>query len=382
MATTPILIIDDEPAVLEGLREFLEDEGYEVHEAREGEKGLEVFQSVDPDLVMTDLRMPGLSGTELIERIKHMNPHIPIIVVTGYGSLNTAMDAIRLHVFDFITKPIDLGSLKKSLDRAKTVVNEAQQIKREMDSLREQVGELQKHWENQITKYTEVEPLIHTGRLLAGVLHDLNNPLTYIMGQAELLQALHPDVENIGAIKDQALRMKRIIYGITKRMKDAQVRQTEWLQLNTVLQEEVFFLETHPYFRGEIEKEWDLDAKLPLFKGVSAEVGQIFANILRNAAEAMKGKETKRITIRTWHDDSGIYVSVQDSGPGIPPHLQGRIFEPFFSTKTSEGGMLGSMGMGIGLYHCRELMGRYGGHIDVKSSGAGGAVFITHFPRG
>ncbi|NTV41871.1 MAG: GHKL domain-containing protein, partial [Syntrophobacteraceae bacterium] len=137
-----------------------------------------------------------------------------------------------------------------------------------------------------------------------------------------------------------------------------------------------------PYFRGEIEKEWDLDVKLPLIEGVSAEVGQIFANILRNAAEAMKGKETKRITIRTWHDDSGIYVSIQDSGQGIPPHLQGRIFEPFFTTRTSEGGMLGGMGMGIGLYHCRELIGRYGGHIEVKSSGGGGAIFITRFPRG
>lgn len=382
MATRPILVIDDEPAVLEGLREFLEDEGYDVHEAHEGQEGLEVFQAVEPEVVMTDLRMPGLSGMELISRIKHLDPHIPIIVVTGYGSLNTAMDAIRLHVFDFITKPIDLGFLKSSLDRARMVVSEARQIEMEVSSLRDQVGVLQKHWENQITRYTEVEPLIHTGRLLAGILHDLNNPLTYIMGQTELLQALHPEVENIGAIKDQAMRMKRIICGIAKRMKDAQVRQAEWLQLNTVLQEEVFFLETHPYFRGEIEKEWDLEGNLPLFRGIAAEVGQIFGNILRNAAEAMRGKDTKRIRMRTWHDDSALHVSIEDSGPGIPPHLTGRIFEPFFSTKTSEGGMLGSMGMGIGLYHCRELIQRYGGHIEVGSGHREGAVFICHFPRG
>jgi signal transduction histidine kinase len=249
-----------------------------------------------------------------------------------------------------------------------------------MTSLREQVDQLQKQCEEQLAKYAEVEPLIQTGKLLAGVLHDLNNPLTYIMGQAELLQMIHPEVENVGAIKDQAVRMRKIISSVTKRLKDSQSRQVEPLQLNTVLQEEVFFLESHPYFRGEIEKEWHLDQELPPFRGVAAEFSQIFGNLLRNAAEAMKGQSVKKVTIMTCHDDSQIQVSIRDTGPGVRPQLKERIFEPFFSTKRPESGMLGSMGMGIGLYHCRELVARYRGYIELDCGPGRGAAFVVHLP--
>lgn len=381
MAPLPILIIDDEPAVLEGLREFLEDEGYEVHEAREGRKGLDVFRAVDPHLVMTDLRMPGISGIELIEEMKRLKSEVPIIVVTGYGSLSTAVDAIRLNVFDFITKPIDLESLKHSLDRARASIREAQSVQREIKVLRQQLGELQGQWEQQLSKYSEAEPLIHTGRLLAGILHDLNNPLTFIMGQTELLQFMHPEVENIGIIREQALRMKSIISTITKRMRQAQCRQMESLDLNRVLQEEVFFLESHPYFKEEIEKEWHLDETLPPLRGVAAEFSQIFGNLLRNAAEAMKGREKKKLIMRTWHDEKHIHASIADTGPGIALHVKHRIFDAFFSTKTTESWAVGSMGMGIGLYHCRELVSRYGGQIEVESVPEKGATFAVHLPR-
>ncbi|NLI81685.1 MAG: response regulator [Deltaproteobacteria bacterium] len=381
MAGVPILIIDDEPGVLEGLREFLEDEGYEVHEAREGKRGLDLFRTVAPDLVMTDLRMPGISGVELIEEMKRLRSQVPIIIITGYGSISAAQDAIRLRAFDFITKPIDLESLKNSLDRARASVREAQAIEKEMLALKEQLRALQSQWECQLAKYAEAEPLIHTGRLLAGILHDLNNPLTFIMGQAELLQFMHPEVENVGVIKEQALRMKRIISTITKRMRQAKDRNQESLQLNALLEEEVYFLESHPYFKEEIEKEWHLDETLPLIRGVAAEFSQIFGNLIRNAAEAMKGRDLKRLILKTWHDESCIHVSVGDTGPGVAPHLKHRIFDAFFSTKTMESVTVGSLGMGIGLYHCRELVRRYGGEIKVENGQEMGAVFLVRLPK-
>ncbi|GLI33187.1 sensor histidine kinase [Desulforhabdus amnigena] len=377
---TPILIIDDEPSVIEGLTEFLDDEGFEVHQALEGKSGLDVFRQVNPHLVMTDLRMSGMSGIELIGEIRKINAHTPIIVVTGYGTLESAIDAIRLDVFDFITKPIDLNSLKSTLDRARSSLQSAREVQNEMLDLRNQLQEFQEQWKEQLKKFSEVEPLIHTGRLVAGILHNLNNPLTYIMGQAELLQLTHPEVENLGSIKNQAVRMKRIMTTIMKRVKESQTRQSEWLQFNEILQEEVFFLESHPYFNADIKKDWQLAPDLPEFKGIAADFSQIFGNILRNAAEAMKDAPVKEVLLKTWHDSSGIHLIIQDTGPGIPKPLQEKVFQPFFSTKSTSMGAVGSMGMGIGLYHCKELIRQYGGWIELESEPGQGARFIIHLP--
>ncbi len=287
MQGTPILIIDDEQAVLDGLREFLEDEGYEVHEAQDGSAGLTVFRTVKPDLVLTDLRMPGMSGLEVISEIRKLNESTAIIVFTGYGTLGSAIDAIHLKVFDFITKPIDLDYLKDTLDRARENLHETRLVQEEMACLRGQIMSFQTQLQEQIVRFSEVEPLIQTGRLLAGILHDLNNPLMSIMGQAEFLRILHPDLENVSVIQRQAQRMREIVSAIMQRMRSSQSRRLEWIQINELLREEVLFLECQPYFKHEVEKRWELGDNLPLFRGIPLEMNQIFGNILRNAAEAM-----------------------------------------------------------------------------------------------
>lgn len=380
MRGIPALIIDDETSVLEGLRIFLEDEGYEVYEARDGTSGLALFRKVNPGLVITDLRMPGMSGFDLIAEMRKIDQHTPIIVLTGYGSMESAIDAIHLKVFDFLTKPIDLDALKTAIDRAHESVQTAQGIQKEVKLLREELGVLQSHLGEQMARISELEPFIQSGRLLAGVLHDLNNPLMYIMGQAELLQILHPEVENINAIKQQAQRMKNILTTIIQKLKASQNRRLEWIQINELLRDEVAFLECHPFFRKEIEKEWHLSAGLPPLRGVPSEISQVFGNLLRNAAEAVMGQSVKIIKITTWHDSSGIHISIQDTGPGIPAHLREKIFQPFFTTKGVSGGVVGGMGMGIGLYHCRELVNQYGGVIEVLSQPGLGANFVVHFP--
>lgn len=381
MADMPILIIDDEPGVLEGLRFFLEDEGYDVHEALEGKDGLEVFRSVNPDVVVTDLRMPGMSGIELISEIKKLNASTPIIVITGYGTYDSAVDALKLHVFDFINKPIDLDTLKATLDRAKAEVFQADEIRHEIAALREQLELFQSQWQEQLAKFSEVEPLIHTGRSMASILHNLNNPLTYIMAQAELLKMLHPEVQNIDVIHQQAVRMLRIVTTVTRKVKESQKPTASWLQLNDILKEEMYFLESHPLYKLQIETKWHLAENLPLFQGTASDFSQIFGNILRNAVEAMKDLPNPKLVISTWYDDKSIIVSIEDSGPGISAHLMESIFQPFFSTKASGSGNTGGMGMGIGLYHCRESIRQYGGQIKALSKPGRGATFVITLPN-
>lgn len=380
MVQTPILIIDDEPSVLESLRECLEDEGYEVHEAAEGEAGLRLFRSINPEVVVTDLRMPGMPGLDVINEIRKLNRTVPIIVITGYGTLDAAIEAIRSEVHDFITKPIDPDYLKDTLDKARAGVHAAHEIEKGVVSLREQVELLQMEWQGQLAKLVEVEPLVQSGRMLAAVLHNLNSPLTYIMGQAELLQAVHPEVENLEVIREQAVRMKQMMTAFIKRLRSSQTRDTVELQLNEILREEVLFLESHPYLKGPIDIVWELDLSMPSFTGIAVDFSQVFGNILRNALEAVRGRPSGRLAIHTWHDASSIHISIQDNGPGIPDCLKEKIFEPFFTTKSLELGSSGSLGMGIGLYHCREIVRQYGGTIEVVSNPEVGTAFVIHLP--
>lgn len=380
MNPTSILIVDDEPSLVDGLTEFLEDEGFSVHQALEGRSGLSLFVSVRPEMVLTDLKMPGLPGLSLIEEIRKIDKNVPIIVITGYGSMDAAIDAIRMDVFDFITKPIDLDYLKSKLDDARASMRTSREVQKSMETLQEQLALVQVEWKEQLAKLSEVEPLLQTGRLLAAVLHNLNNPLTYIMGQSQLLYALHPEMENLKQIQDQAVRMRKIIGTIAKRVRVSQKRDQEWLQLNELIQEELYFLESHPYVREDVEKEWQLEVNLPLVHGIAIDFCQVFGNLLRNALEAMHNKSFKRLTIRSWHDPDGVHVSIQDTGHGIPEPLLRRIFQPFFSTKTFDPGLSGGFGMGIGLYHCREIVMQYGGWIEVQSQPNVGSVFTVHLP--
>jgi signal transduction histidine kinase len=378
MVQTPILIVDDEPSVLEGLQEFLEDEGYDVHLSDNGGEALKLFQNVQPEVVVMDLRMPGLSGMEAIRRIREMDEDVPIIIITGYGSLESAIHALHLNVFDFISKPIDLDQFKSVLDRARESMKTVRRIQGEVDSIRERILMARTHLE---TTPRQGEKIIaDAGQPIASILHNLNNPLSYILGQVQILQMSYPEIRELNKIEKQASRMAQIIQSVLRKFKNTKVFQEEWLDLNQALREEVMNVESHPYFQGELHKEWDLGDNLPMFKGIAADFAQIFGNILCNAAEAMKGQATKRVIVRTSYSDSEITIEIEDNGPGIPERLQERIFEPFFSTKNRELLISGTFGTGLGLYSCRELVASYGGSIEAISKHGQGAVFVIRLP--
>lgn len=113
-----ILIIDDEKNIREGLGTALELEGYDVKLAENGEVGLKLIEKGDIDLVITDLRMPGISGEEVIAKVAGESPGVPVIVLTGHGSIDSAVTAMRNGAYDFLTKPLNLDRLILIVKRA------------------------------------------------------------------------------------------------------------------------------------------------------------------------------------------------------------------------------------------------------------------------
>jgi len=138
---TKLLIIDDEQPVLEMLELSLSSEGYEVFIAQSGEEGLRVFEDQAPKLVITDIKMPGLDGIEVLKRIKVADDEAEVIVITGHGDMDSAISALQHGASDFITKPIRDEVLMLSLDRAKKKLAMAQQLRDYTENLEEKVEE-------------------------------------------------------------------------------------------------------------------------------------------------------------------------------------------------------------------------------------------------
>jgi len=113
-----ILVIDDEKPTLSMFKLFLTAYGYEVYTAEDGEKGLALFKQIAPDIIFTDIKMPGMDGLEVLSRIKHMNPASQVIVITGHGDMERALEALDLNASDFINKPVERQALNAALARA------------------------------------------------------------------------------------------------------------------------------------------------------------------------------------------------------------------------------------------------------------------------
>ncbi|MCK8600147.1 response regulator [Desulfoferrobacter suflitae] len=216
----PVLIVDDEESMLDSLGMFLEDEGYEVHLATDGEKALEAFGTVEPRAVVTDLRMPRLSGIDLIRHIRSKDPYVPVLIMTAYGSLEGAVAAIRLNVSDFIEKPIDLDYLKGALHRACNKMRDTSRIRFEDSQLREQLALVQGHLERYEERMSDLRSLALAIRILAEVVRRADSRLAHLPYRPEILEIAQLGVEDLKAMKEKALYLEQTIRSILRRVGD------------------------------------------------------------------------------------------------------------------------------------------------------------------
>jgi DNA-binding NtrC family response regulator len=139
-----ILIIDDEKSIRNVLRDILQHEGYQVEEAPDGEQGIKLFQSKTFDLVLCDIKMPKMDGMEVLQQMMAVNPEIPVIMISGHGSIENAVEAVKKGAYDFISKPPDLNrlliTLRNALDK-NTLVKETRILKKKVSGVQEMIGE-------------------------------------------------------------------------------------------------------------------------------------------------------------------------------------------------------------------------------------------------
>jgi len=220
------------------------------------------------------------------------------------------------------------------------------------------------------------EKLTALGSLLAGVAHELNNPLSVVVGQTMVLEDLVNDPEiggRLTKIREAAERCGRIVKTFLA-MARQRTPERRKVQLNKTI-EDALRLISYGLHSGGVAVERDLAEDLPPVSGNPDELAQVFTNLLVNAEQALSGIETdRRITVRTHSANGGSVVAeVIDNGPGIPDDVRDRIFEPFFTTKPA------GAGTGIGLSVCRGIVLAHGGTIEV-TSGPHGTTFRIQLP--
>ena len=174
-----LLLVDDEEGIRKVLGIALSDAGYQVFSAKNGEEALDIFRKETPPIVLTDIKMPGMDGIELLQKIKHENPDTEVIMITGHGDMDLAIKSLKYQAIDFVTKPINDDVLEIALNRANEKIRTRQQLREYTENLEALVRE-------KSAKLIEVERQVAVGQAVEGlssamrdIAGDLEGGLTY-----------------------------------------------------------------------------------------------------------------------------------------------------------------------------------------------------------
>lgn len=351
-----VLVVDDENGPRQALRMLLKPE-YEVVLASGPDAALRTLRQCAVDLVITDIRMPGATGIDLLREIKRDWPDIEVIILTGYGQLDTAMSAIDLGAFAYVEKPFDaeviLGKVRASLARRRENLEH-----RALEEL--------------AFRASRFETL---GRLITGTMHDLGTPLSVMNANVEILmnKVSEPDVvKRVRTIQAQLGHCTDLVRTTMNFLRHAPSKRAPF-SLNGVVRTCVDM--AGPVLAKDgVNISVELDPVLPPLMGELILVRQALLNLLTNAGQAMQAQETPRhISITTRREGNEACICVEDTGPGIPPHYRERIFDALFTTKAESG-------TGLGLAVVKHVMEHHFGTIELIDPPGGGTRFVLRFP--
>lgn len=231
-------------------------------------------------------------------------------------------------------------------------------------------------------KLLREQKLSEIGILASGIAHNLNGPLSIIVGYLDLLYSRAGDLEEIPIILAQTERMRDIISNMMIKSRQEQDGRSRTLSLNTLLKNELKFLDANLNFKHNIEKQFEFAVGLPEIYGVYSDFSQSFLNIINNALDAMVDSPVKKLSVKTSFDRENITVEFKDTGCGLDPSDADKLFTPFYTTKPPVGEAEPGhpTGTGLGLSSTYQLIKKYHGTLLVDGSPGNGAHFTVLIP--
>jgi len=377
--TGGLLLVDDEPNNLLVLRGFLDDEErWVIHEASTGEEALAIAEKTPLDVVVSDHRMPGMTGVDLLEKLRRIRPDVAGIVLTGYADMNALEAAInRANAFRFLRKPWEPADILEAIDQACAHVSQRRIIERMVTLLAER-GEMLRSSFDEMKK--QQQALLHLerigtiGRLASGVTHDLGNMVASLR-EAEYQLSQHSASPELRETFTLGLAHVEKILRTLKTLQDfAHAGKLEIAPAPTdpadVVRDAVTISRMDLHFRLR-KLVVDVAPALPPMQADRLKLSQALVNLIQNAVRATDKDAAVRI-IANPLPDGGLELAVEDDGPGVEPEQRPRLFQPFSAGKASEG-------LGMGLYMARLIVESHGGTIRLVDRPRG-ARFELHIP--
>lgn len=374
-----ILVVDDEPRGARFLARLLRALG-DVEPATSGAEGWEIVQRRCPDVVVSDQRMPGLSGVEFLARVAGHDPHVGRVILTGYADLEATVESInqgRVHAY--LHKPCDPGILRTTV---KNLIERAQ-ISRQnaqlLSSLRAKNAELLEALHDLKAAQARVvhaERLSVIGRMAAMIAHDFRGPLTVLHSvAAEVARSAGElpveELRELGATGlEESRRLDRMCAELLEATRGtAEAPHHEEHDLDALVDEAAGRLAVDAGACGvRVETRLESGAR------VHADAGRIHRalfNLAANAFEAMPDGGTLRLA--TTRRDGWARIAVADDGVGIPDAIRDRLFEPFVTCGKASG-------TGLGLAVVKQVVEEHGGAVAVEKGDGGGTVFQLDLP--
>ncbi len=386
-----ILVVDDNRTNLKVLLDLLDNNGYDVVYAENGEIALKRAALLKPDLILLDIVMPILDGFETCGRLKEHSDirEIPVIFMSALSETVDKVRGFDLGAVDYITKPIQheevLSRIRTHLmirDLTRKLEEKTVELLRFNHDLEEVVKEKTRRLINQ-------EKSAVIGRLLQGMVHNFKNPLNTILGFNDLI-AIETQSRNLDTVQSYCEKitfagqhMQQMMDNLLVRSRNDQTQNLQAVNINTLLKNEIELLNADLIFRDRIEKDIVLDPEIPEIPMIFSDMSQVIHNLIDNAVDAMHNVRNASLLIRTRTDSQQIYVDVCDNGCGIAEEHMEKIFDPFYSSKRprDSNGSATPSGTGLGLHTCCELLKPYGGLISVVSTPGNGSTFTIALPK-
>ncbi len=373
MENAKILIVDDEEKNIKLFKGILFAENYQVVEAFSGEEALKQVNDLNPDLVLLDVMMPGISGFEVCRLLKQdeKTRSIPVVMVTALKEAEHRIKALEAGADDFLNKPVDHTEMLvriKSLLRIKSYHAELLGSYRAIAAKNEKLRELEKIKEG----------------LTQMIIHDLRNPLGALMGYVQLLllegQKLSQEqLESLTSCFKCCQELEDMIKSLLDihKMEEGKLElQKEEIHLGELIDRTIC-----QFMPQANEKQITLNChkpdSLPIIAVDHRLMNRVIANLLNNAIRHTPNDGTVNITAQNPHDNSCLLVRVEDTGYGIAPEYHQKVFDKFEQVRLKHKGV-NAGSSGLGLAFCKLAVEAHGGKIWVESEGEGkGAKF--HF---
>lgn len=355
------MVVEDEEIMRDACFASLCENGYKVELAENGMVGLDKVKSIKPDLAIVDIRMPGIDGLEVLKRINEIDPRIVTIVITGYATIEYAVQSMKNGAYDFLPKPFVPDELRLV-------------VKRGLEK-RRLVAEMEAH---------QREKKRMTDFFISIISHQLRTPLVAVKQYFEVILG-----DMAGEISDES---RDILKRAGARLDELIELVEEWLSLARfdpnkvkggfkplniveILKHHIEFLA--PLFKERgIKIQLNCCENLPSVNGNEHSIGEVFANLISNAAKY--NRDNGKITIYVRVENDMCCIQFEDTGIGISKEDLPFIFNDFFRVRSKE--TMGIKGTGLGLPIVKRIVETHGGSVKVESECGKGSTFSVYLP--